>query len=94
MHFVNIRDFRLNSSSILHESGEDPAVVTYRGKPVALLVSIDETHLESMLQAIRAARLRTTVDKLRDASRRSGAEKMSAAVVAEEIRSYRKSKRA
>ncbi|MEK7744403.1 MAG: type II toxin-antitoxin system Phd/YefM family antitoxin [Elusimicrobiota bacterium] len=94
MHFVNIRDFRLNSSSILHESGEDPAVVTYRGKPVALLVYIDETHLETMIHAIRAARLRTTVDKLRDAARRSGADEVSAARVAEEIRSYRKSKRA
>ncbi|HAH32596.1 MAG TPA: hypothetical protein DCL44_09825 [Elusimicrobia bacterium] len=94
MHFVNIRDFRLNASSILHESGEDPAVVTYRGKPVALLVSIDEVQLEPMLQAVRAARLRGAVDTLRGAARKAGADKLSAALVAEEIRSYRKSKRA
>lgn len=94
MHFVNIRDFRLNASSILRDSGEDPAVVTYRGKPVALLVSLEESQLEPLLQAVRAAKLRAAVDDLRQAARRSGADKLGASLVAEEVRAYRKGKRA
>ena len=94
MRFVNIRDFRFNASAILKDSGDDPAVVTYRGKPVALLVSIQESQLETIMQAIRAAKLREAVAGLRDDARKVGADKLSPSFVAEEARAYRKSKRA
>ena len=90
MHFASIRDFRTSVSSILHKSGGDETViVTLRGKPVALFVPINEAQLENMTQAIKLARLRTSIEKVRTKAQKAGLDRMSAKAIAGEIRAAR-----
>ncbi len=90
MKFASIRDFRTSVSSILHKTGKDDTViVTLRGKPVALFVPVDESQLEDMTQAIKLARLRTSVEKVRTQAQKTGLDRMSAKAIEREIKTAR-----
>ena len=95
MRFASVRDFRVSASSVLLKAGRDETVVvTLRGKPVALFVPIDETQLEDMSLAIKAARLRSAVDKLRQDARKAGTDRLSPAQIEREIKTARRTGRA
>ena len=95
MRFASIRDFRVNASSVLLKAGgEETVVVTLRGKPVALFVPINETQLEDMAQAIKLARLRTSVERLREQARKSGAGRLGPAAIDREIKAARNARHA
>jgi prevent-host-death family protein len=63
MKFVNVRDLRINASSILEvvKQGED-VVVTYRGKPEAAVIRLTEDMVEDFV----VARNRKLLKSLRD----------------------------
>lgn len=95
MRFASIRDFRVNASSVLQKAGADETVVvTMRGRPVALFVPVDETQLEDMAQAIKLARLRASVEKLRGQARKAGSDRLSASEIEREIKAVRAARRA
>lgn len=95
MRFASIRDFRASAAAVLGKAaGDETVVVTLRGKPVALFVPIDESQLDQMAQAIKAARLRASIEELRVQARRSGADRLTPAEIDREIRAARRSRRA
>lgn len=95
MQFASIRDFRTSVSSILLKTGKDDTViVTLRGKPVALFVPINESQLEDMTQAIKLARLRTSVEKIRVKAQKAGLDRMSAKAIEREIKTARSARHA
>ena len=95
MRFASVRDFRVSTSAVLLKSGRgETVVVTLRGKPVALFVPIDEAQLEDMAQAIKMARLRSAVEKLRQDARKAGTDRLADAQIEREIKAARRAKRA
>lgn len=63
MKFVNVRDLRINASTILGQvrRGED-VVVTYRGKPEAAVIHLTE----DMVEDFCVSRNRKLLKELRD----------------------------
>jgi prevent-host-death family protein len=95
MRFASIRDFRVNASAILSAAGRDETViVTLRGKPVALFVPVEESHLESMMQAVKLARLKDSVDSLRRQAAKAGSDRLSASGIDREVRAARRARHA
>ena len=51
MKFANVRDLKINSSTILRKLGRKDVVITRRGKPVAAVIYMDEDLLDSFVIA-------------------------------------------
>lgn len=94
MHFASVREFRTGVSSVLRRSGDETVIVTLRGKPVGLFLTVSEPDLEEMLQAVKAARLRRAVDRVRESAKRAGSDRLSPGEIEAEIQAVRRSKRA
>ena len=57
MRFITVRDLRTTSSQIWRDlDGEREMVVTRNGRPVAILLAVDEASLDASLRALRRAR--------------------------------------
>jgi len=94
MEFVSARDLRTQPGQVwqrLSKSGE--LIVTWDGKPIALLSSIDEATLEQTLAAFRRARAQMAVTRMRAAAQASGLDKLSMNEIDIEIRAARKARR-
>ena len=49
MKFVNVRDLRNNTRSVLESTQDDDVVISINGKPQAILVGITEEELEDFI---------------------------------------------
>jgi len=95
MEFVSARDLRIQPGQVwqrLNKSGE--LIVTWNGKPIALLSSVDETTLEQTLVAFRRARAQMAVSRMRATAQASGAGKLTMDDIDAEIRAARKARKA
>ena len=78
MKFVTIRELRSNTATIRKELEKaQDIVVTANGRPFALLTKLDADHLEEQLAALRRARARQALDRVREAAKAGGLETMS-----------------
>jgi len=69
MKFVTVRDFRTYPKKIWDELREmKEMVVTNNGNPIALLTPLSGTNLEDTLKAVRLAKAKISVDKMREIS--------------------------
>jgi antitoxin (DNA-binding transcriptional repressor) of toxin-antitoxin stability system len=94
MEFVSARDLRIQPGKVwqrLTESGE--LVVTWNGKPIALLSSVDEATLEQSLTALRRSRAQVAVSQLRAKAQASGTDKLSLDEINAEIQAMRKARK-
>ncbi|MCH7846351.1 MAG: type II toxin-antitoxin system Phd/YefM family antitoxin [Acidobacteria bacterium] len=53
MPFVTMRDLQRNAAQVVHDATDTgkPAIVTRNGKPVAILIAVDEETFEDFLLA-------------------------------------------
>lgn len=51
MKFANIRDLRINSNAVFRGLSREDVVITNRGKPVAAIIYLDESLLDSYVLA-------------------------------------------
>ena len=94
MEFVSARDLRIQPGQVwqrLSKSGE--LVVTWNGKPIALLSSVDEATLEQTLKALRRARAQVAVSQVRAAAQAQGRDKLTKEEIDAEIRAARKERK-
>lgn len=94
MEFVSARDLRIQPGQVwrrLNKSGE--LIVTWNGKPIAVLSSVDEGTLEQTLAAFRRARAQLAVSRIRATAQASGAGKLTLDEIDSEIRAARKTRR-
>jgi len=78
MKFATIRDLRASMAKIRRDLQEDQDIVlTANGRPVALLSSLDADNVEEQLLAVRRARARITLDRIRRRARAKGLDGMS-----------------
>ncbi|QLQ06157.1 MAG: type II toxin-antitoxin system prevent-host-death family antitoxin [Anaerolineae bacterium] len=95
MEFVTIRDLRLKPGDVwgrLRQQRE--LILTSNGRPVAVIVGVEEGDLEETVAALRRARVQAAVARLRRAAAANGTSKASAAEIEAEIAQTRRERRA
>jgi len=89
MKFLSTRELRNRPGYVRDLVRKDDLVLTTNGKPIAILLGIEEDELEATARAIRQARAQLAVSRLRRQAARRGADRMPAATIAAEIRAVR-----
>ena len=86
MKFVIIRDFR-NKTASIHKTltAEHEIVVTSNGRPFAILAEVDEDTFEEKPAALRRARARALVDRIRAKAKARGMDEVTMAEINAEI---------
>ena len=82
MKFVSIRDFRAKAAAFRRdiETGGE-VILTINGKPFALLTPVDPEDFEKDVLAVRRARARRAVERIRAHAKAKGLDKLSTAQV-------------
>jgi antitoxin (DNA-binding transcriptional repressor) of toxin-antitoxin stability system len=68
---------------------KEDLVLTANGKPIAMLLGVEEDELEDTAQAIRQARAQLALSRMRKKAASIGTDKMSLAEINAEIRAAR-----
>ena len=93
MKFITVRDFRTYPKKIWDElKTVQEMIITNNGKPVALLTPLMEVNLEDTIKAMRQAKAKMAVEKMRSISIKKGNSKLSAKELDKQIGAVRKSK--
>jgi len=91
MKLVSVREFRSNTATIRKElEVEREIVLTSNGKPFALLTPLEPATVEDEVLAIRRARARLAVDRIRAHARQTGLDKMPLKDINAEIAAARR----
>lgn len=94
MKFVSVREFRTKTAAIRRElEQQHDLVLTANGRPFAILSSADPDNLEEQLLALRRARARMALDRVRARAKESGSATLSAADIDREIAAARRDRR-
>jgi antitoxin (DNA-binding transcriptional repressor) of toxin-antitoxin stability system len=80
MKFITIRDLRSQTARLRRElSAEHEIVLTANGRPFAVMTSVKPDRVEEELLAIRRARARAAVSRLRMAAKAKGLDRLTPA---------------
>lgn len=90
MKFVTVRELRNTSGEVWRRLAEEELVLTANGRPVGLLVGIDEGNLEATLRELRRARAAAAVSRMRESARVSGRSRMTRQEIEREIQVARR----
>lgn len=90
MKFVTIRELRNRPGRVWEELRREDLVLTASGKPVGILVGVEEGDLDEALAALRRARAQVAVSRLRRQAAAAGTAKLPAREIAREIRAVRR----
>ncbi len=78
MRFITVRELRGRPSEVWSKLSRDKdLILTLNGKPIAILSTVSEDTLESMLIALRRARAVAAVDAIQSRSVTTGTDKLS-----------------
>lgn len=90
MRFVTVRDLRLKPAELWRRlKTEGEIIVTSNGKPVAILAGVSEETLEKTLAIFRRTRAAIALDEMQRFALESGASKLGAAEIDEEVKKAR-----
>jgi antitoxin (DNA-binding transcriptional repressor) of toxin-antitoxin stability system len=89
MKFVSTRDLRNRPGYVRKLAQKEDLVLTANGKPIAMLLGVEEDELEDTAQAIRQARAQLALSRMRKKAASIGTDKMSLAEINAEIRAAR-----
>lgn len=94
MDFVTVRDLRVRPGDTwqrLRDKRE--LILTSSGRPIALLVDIEDADVEDTLMAVRRARAQLAVSRMRQGAAAGGLVKLGAAEIEAEIARARRERR-
>lgn len=95
MKFVTVREFRSNVASVREElETEREIVLTSNGRPFAMLTPVEPNTVEEEVAAIRQARARLAIDRIREHACRTGLDKMTMDDIDSLIAKVRRERRA
>jgi antitoxin (DNA-binding transcriptional repressor) of toxin-antitoxin stability system len=73
MKFISIRDLRNDTAGLRRDLQADrEIVVTANGRPIAIMTRVDPDTVEEEILAIRRARARAALSRMRDRARSEG----------------------
>ena len=91
MKFISVRDFRTDSTNLLKTlPDEQEMIITSKGKPIALLTSLNDENFEHTLASVRQAKAISAVKLIQQQSIKNGTDKTTMEEIDEEIRRIRK----
>ena len=78
MKFISIRDLRSDTAGLRRDLQADrEIVVTANGRPIAVMTRVDPETVEQEMLAIRRARARAALSRMRDRARSEGLDRLS-----------------
>jgi PHD/YefM family antitoxin component YafN of YafNO toxin-antitoxin module len=92
--FLSTRELRNRPGFVRELAKKDDLVLTANGKPIAILLGIEEDELEETAQAIRQAKAQRALSRMRRSAARRRLEKLSPSAIDAEIRAVRSKRKA
>lgn len=89
MKFLSTRELRNRPGYVRDLAQEDELVLTANGKPIAILLRVEEGELEETARVVRQAKAQLALSRLRKQATRRGADRMSTSAIEAEIRAVR-----
>ncbi len=94
MKFITVRDLRERTAALRRDiAKEREIVVTANGRPFAILTQVGPDTVEEEVAAIRRARARAAVDRIRARAARRGRDRGGASVVEAVVSAARKERK-
>ena len=94
MKFVSVRELRSKTATIRQDLAQAREIVlTANGRPFALMTPVGPDTVEEELQALRRARARVAVERLRAHANAAGLGQLTAEAIDQEIAAARRSRR-
>jgi prevent-host-death family protein len=93
MRYVSVRELRNRPGRLWSTLSEDDVVLTSNGKPMGVLVGVDETRLADTVEAIRRARAILAVSRIRKKAAETGLDRLSVGEINREIHKVRRRRR-
>jgi antitoxin (DNA-binding transcriptional repressor) of toxin-antitoxin stability system len=90
MRYVSVRELRNMPGRLWSTLSREDVVLTSNGKPMGVLVGVDETRLDDTVEAIRRARAILAVSRMRKRAAETGLDRLSMAEINREIREARR----
>lgn len=91
MKFVSVRELRSKTGSVWKNLKRDrQLVLTSNGKPVALVIPVDEETMEDSVDAVRRAQAMGAVERMQEMSAKAGLDRMTLPEINALIREVRK----
>ncbi len=94
MKFLSTRELRNRPGFVRELAKKDDLVLTANGKPIAILLGVEEDELEETAQAIRQAKAQRALSRMRRLAAQKGLEKLSPSAIDAEIRAVRSKRKA
>lgn len=93
MKFMSAREFRVNTGAMRRDLDRDEEVIlTANGRPFAIVSAVRPESFDEELRAIRGARARVALDRVRESAARAGTAKMPMAKIDAIIADARRAK--
>lgn len=94
MKFMSVREFRVNTGTMRRDVDRDEEVVlTANGQPFAIVSAVNPESFDKELRAIRGARAKVALERVRESAARSGTAEMPMATLDTIVRGIRRAKR-
>lgn len=94
MKFVTVRDLRLKPGQVWERLGrEGEMIVTSNGRPIALLIPVNEDNFEQTVAALRRSRVLMALEGMQRASLAAGTDRMTDTDIDAEIKAARRGRR-
>ncbi len=90
MNFVGIRELSNNTKSVMSMLADNRVVVTEHGKPVALLIGINESNFENILNSLETMEAMSALRSLQKQAQERFPDGMSEEEIEAEIDAARK----
>jgi antitoxin (DNA-binding transcriptional repressor) of toxin-antitoxin stability system len=94
VRFLSTRELRNQPGHVRELAQEDELVLTANGKPIALLVGIEDGDFEEAVLVIRQIKAQRTLSRMRRQAARHGLDRLSGVAIAREIRTVRSRRKA
>lgn len=89
MKFLSTRDLRNRPGFVRDLAREEDIVLTANGKPIALLLGVEDDDFEETAQVIRQARAQRALSRMRRQAESQGLSRMSLSEINAEVRAVR-----
>ena len=89
MKFLSTRELRNRPGFVRELAQKEDLVLTVNGKPIAMLLGVEEGELEETVRAVRQARAQRALSRMRQEAAKRGMEKTSPSAIDAEIRAIR-----
>lgn len=90
MRFISIRDLRNQPGRVWKELERGDLVLTSNGKPVGVLVGVEQTELARTLATLRRVRAQLAVSRMRKRAADGGLDRLSPEQVDREVKATRR----